>query len=446
VKSRLHLLKMDMAGSWKSLGLAAAGIMLAVFLCGFFLAFFQGMEQRVIPAFVPLDRLEVRKAESHLDLGPLRLGLGGGGITGTDLEKLRSLPGVRAVFPSLSLDVPVVIRGGGRLLGSGFSTEAAIQGLDPDLLSAETADGYVFQSRSGSDVPCRDDDDCETGLFCSGEQFGPRFCRPPIPAMLSPRLIRLFNLSLRKAYGMPRLNPDSLIGLKAEVFFGASTLGGGKRRILLDHLQLVGYSERVNPVGVAIPLEEVRRISRFFGNDRKVDYDTAVLSVEKASDLARTARTLRKTGYRPVDDGAEKIASALRIIRILGLCLALVVFLIAALGAGQGFTALLQQRKHEIGILWALGASRRDIGMLFVAEAGIAASLGAGAGIFLSHIAAMVIHIFSRQHLASIPGLPDNLFFFGFLPMALLFVVAVLLSMVVALVVVLAFSRRIEVL
>ncbi len=381
----LILLKMDLRRSGGIFLSAGLGILLTAALLSFLLGFYRGVEKKVLPSFIPLDRLELKKVEHHFKLGPLSLGLGGEGIQEKDLEELRKMHGVREIYPGLKLAVPAVATGGMGLLGASFSTELAVQGLDPDLVRDDVEEAYLFESRpEAGERSCRGDGDCDSGLFCAGPLYGEGICRPPIPVLISPRLMALFNSGIRRAYHLPRINPEALIGLKAEVDFGASTLGvSGRGKILRDYLQLVGFSERATPLGVSIPLEEVRRVHRFFGEGMQRGYDTVVLLFDSLRSMTRASARIPSMGFEAVDDGSARLMSALSSARILLLLLASVVLFISALGLFQAFVGLLERRREEIATLRAVGASRKKILALILVETALLSFLSALGGVFL---------------------------------------------------------------
>jgi len=436
------LLGMDLRRSRGILLLAMLGLFLMAALLSFLLGFYRGVEKVILPSFLPLDRLELRKKAHHLDLGPLSLGIGSERITQKDLENLGCLPGLREIYPGLNLAVPAVARGGARLLGSSFSTELAVQGLDPALVRGDVEKGFIFESRpENGGRPCRIDGDCPDGLFCAGPRWEPGLCREPIPVLISPRLIRLFNSGLRKAYHLPRLNPESLIGLSAEVDFGASTLGGaGRGKILRDHLRLVGYSERATPIGISIPLEEVRRVHRFFGEGMQEGCDTVVLLFDSLHSMSAAARHIPRMGFEAVDAEGSRLLSALLAARVLLLFLASVLLFVAALGIFQAFAGLLERRREEIASLQAVGASRMDILLLFMMEGALGGFLAAVAGILLGRLSAAMLEAAGKRFFAS--AMPEGFFLLGVEPAVLLVLAMVLASVSASTLSVLIFFRR----
>jgi len=381
----LVLLGMDLKRSRGMLALSSLGILLIAALLSFLLGFVHGIERAVIPAFLPLDRLELRKVEHHFNLGPLSLGLGTEGIGEKDLDRLRKLPGVREVYPGLNLAVPAVATGGMSLLGTSFSTELAVQGLDPELVRADVENDLSFKTRpEDAHISCRVDGDCDRGLFCSGPMIDEGVCRPPIPVLISPRLIRLFNSGIRRAYHLPRINPDALVGLTAEIQFGASTLGGASReKVLRDHLQLVGYSERATPVGISIPLGEVRRVHRFFSEGMLRGYDTVVVLFDSVRSMTAASEQIPDMGFEAVDQGGARMMSGLAVARKMLLVLASVILFISALGLFQGFVGFLERRREEISVLRAVGASKTDILLLIVTESALGSGVATLGGILL---------------------------------------------------------------
>jgi putative ABC transport system permease protein len=64
---------------------------------------------------------------------------------------------------------------------------------------------------------------------------------------------------------------------------------------------------------------------------------------------------------------------------------------VAALGVASTVLAILLERRREIGVLRALGASRAQVGAVVVWEAGLIGVLGAGLGIAVGFAVSLVL-------------------------------------------------------
>ncbi len=414
---RTRLLMLDLRRSWVRLVGAGLGVALAAAVLTFLLGLGFGIESAVIGELTPADRIEVAKKMTHIDLGPLRMGLGSDVLDSDDLKRLEAIDGVASVWPKVGLGVPAVASGGVGILGQSMVTELAVEGIAPDLIEGELGRDSAFRARSqpGSDaVECHSDRDCSEGEFCLDVPERMGICRAPVPVVVSEKLIDLYNGSLRRAYGLPRLNPEAAIGLGADIRFGASSFSsGGGRGVLRDRMTLVGFSERAMPLGVTMPLEEVRRLNAYFGDGgRHGGFDSVVLGLVSGRNLGAVSAEVKRLGYRVLEEDVERMATAVSVaIGVLAL-VGLAVLLVAGLGVVHTFALLVEGRRREIAILRAVGATATEVSFLFLSEAGI---VGVGGGVIGSLIGVFLAGLADRVFLAALPRLPlipETLFVF----------------------------------
>ena len=413
-----RLLLIDLRRSWGRLLAAGLGVALAAAVLTFLLGLGRGIESAVIEELAPSDRIEVAASSSHIDIGPLRMALGSEVLGHEDLERLLAIDGVVSVWPRVGLAVPAVASGGAGLLGQSLVTELAVEGIDPGLLESGFGGDSVFAARPepGSNaVSCWSDRDCPKGEYCLDTPERKAVCRPPVAVVVSEKLISLYNGSIRRAYGLPRLNPEAALGLGADIQFGASTFSASARKgVLRDRLQLVGFSDRAMPLGVTLPLGEVQRLNAYFGDgDRQGGYDTVTLGLDSGREMGTVTSTVRKKGYRVVQDDVERMAAAVSVATIVMALVGLAVVCVAALGVVHTFALLVEGRRREIGILRSIGASGFDVALLFLAEAALVGLGGGGfgvlAGVFLGRAADSLF----LEVVPTLPQIPETLFMFN---------------------------------
>lgn len=414
---RPRLLLMDLRRSWGRLLAAGLGVALAAAVLTFLLGLGRGIESAVIGELAPSDRIEVAASTSHIDIGPLRMALGSDVLGPEDLERLEGIEGVVSVWPKVGLAVPAVASGGAGILGQSLVTELAVEGIDPDLLGGEMGGDYVFAARpqAGLDsVSCWSDRDCPKGEYCLDAPERKGVCRAPVPVVVSEKLIGLYNGSIRRAYGLPRLNPEAALGLGAEVQFGASSFSASARKgVLRDRMQLVGFSDRAMPLGVTLPLEEVQRLNAYFGDgDRQGGFDTVTLGLNSGRYMGTVTSAVRQLGYRVVQDDVERMAAAVSIATVVMALVGLAVVGVGVLGVIHTFALLVEGRRREIGVLRAIGASGLDVSLLFLSEAALVGLgggvVGGACGVILGGVADSLF----LGSLSFLPLIPESLFLF----------------------------------
>jgi putative ABC transport system permease protein len=426
----LALAARDLRRSLRTFWVAALGIAAGVATLTFFLALAAGMRAVVFGKILPLDQVEVIPPESSVGAVFSMLGARPPGIDEAQARALRSADGVRLALPRLRLAFPTSGRGGramfGRDVGAG---EIPADGVDPTMVRGDLRAGADFDDPIGraSNRPCATDADCgaSSGEFCdlvalpvNGQPRPAGQCSPPIPAVVSPYLVEVFNGAIAPAHNLPRLG-DLLLrqaeGLILEWDLGRAGLGaarqGTPRRV---HARLVGVSPRAMDLGVTIPMAVARRLNReYAGEDAATRYSSVVVYLRDPSRMTEVAARVRAEGLEVRTRGAEQMGLLATAVTVILSLASVVTVLVAALNIAHGFAAMIAERRGELGLLRALGATRRDVRLLLVLEA---AAIGAGAtllGLGLARAAAWGCDLVARTRLPDFPFKPDTWFVFG---------------------------------
>ncbi len=133
-----------------------------------------------------------------------------------------------------------------------------------------------------------------------------------------------------------------------------------------------------------------------------------IVRVKKSKDVSAIEDQIKKSGFSAFSilDASRGLTLAFTILDLfLGIfgSLALVV---ASLGIINTLVMAILERRREIGIMKATGASDFDVGMIFFVEAGSMGVLGGSLGVFLGWMIGRVINFgtnayLSRQNLPS---------------------------------------------
>jgi ABC-type lipoprotein release transport system permease subunit len=90
----------------------------------------------------------------------------------------------------------------------------------------------------------------------------------------------------------------------------------------------------------------------------------------------------------------------------------IIVIVVAALNIAHVFFTMIAERRGEIGLMRALGASRADVRMIVIVQAAAIGLLASIAGIALARVAAWGANRFAAHRLPPFPFKPDNWFEF----------------------------------
>lgn len=247
-----------------------------------------------------------------------------------------------------------------------------------------------------------------------------RTCRMPVPVLASPALLELYNSNVQNVLAgssgsmrsLPRLSESGLRGFQFEAILGEGFLGrsraveagGDTERV---RLHLVGFSPRAMTMGATLPIGYVERWNERWAPQRRQDaHDSILVVVERSADLPGVVTRIREDLGLQVDGRYEQAQRASLLLWILtGLMslLSLLIVGLAALNIMNTYLMLVAERRREIGVLRAIGATRGQVYRLILGEA-LLASLAGGA--IATGLALAAIHGIDAAFAASVPDFP----------------------------------------
>ncbi len=367
-----------------TLAVSASGVALGIGCLVFFLALGAGL-QTVVHDVFPVSTREVEVVVPSLAIGSL---LGEAKLDEAILTRLRKIPGVTVAYAKMSLRAPAVTRYNGLFFGREIhmGLEVIGSGLPPELLGADAR--LSFEDKGDGQ---------------------------PIPVVVNRRLLELYNKVFAPQRGLPRLTEGMLVGFQFPVELGRSYVAGKTMPNAQEtSLVLAGFSDRATLGGVSMPLATVRRINARFGADAET-YSSVLLRAESTEEMPAIAAAVRRMGLELDEterNRALQIGSAVELVTLaLGLLAALITAL-AAVNTMQAFYASVRERRREIGVLRAVGATRGDVAGVLLAEAAATGLVGGVAGVLLARLAALALDRISRTHLPDFPFKPQTFFHF----------------------------------
>jgi hypothetical protein len=408
----LRIALMDLRRSWRVLGTGSIGLAFTVAALVFFVALALGVRSVLLGRVFPLDSVEVSAGAPSLDILALRLQLGSDTLDREAIESLEALAGVERVFPKMKLTVPAMASGGQSLLGAAMRTELVADGIDEELVRDEVGQGFTF-SGVETEVACATDRDCGDGAYCSGRGFGAYgYCRNEVPVLISPHLVELYNGSFRRAYGLPQLNPDRIVGISFEMDFGASSLRPARgRRVISERMRIAGISERAIPLGVTLPIDFVRDLNVSFSSERAADrYHSAILELEDKRDATAVIEAVQAMNLVVRDRGARRASTLLAILLATIGLVGVAMIGIAAVNVAHAFFMIVWSRQRDIGLLRAVGATRGAILRLFGIQAVLVGALSGLAGVLVGVGAIRLADRLARSTIPDFPYKPESFF------------------------------------
>ncbi|MEW6745234.1 MAG: ABC transporter permease [Planctomycetota bacterium] len=318
-----------------------------------------------------LNNIEVRAGKvpsgnpQDLPLSPL--------LDDAALERLEALSGVACVYPDFRLSELQVWRGESSrtAYAMGLPREAALVGLFEELLVA----GRFFTLSGGSE------------------------------ALLGTRLAtKLGFAEPESAIGVElRLVAEGLAAEGAETF----RLRREERRVaVVGVFEPPGFASDLGGDGLLLPVDLMRGmaglelegdIQRLRPRDGTLagDYARAIVRAESVADVPRVEEEIRKLGFstRALVSQLEEMRAFFLFMDVLLAAVGTVALVVAGLGILNTLLMTVLERRQEIGIYKAIGASNGDVRVIFLAEAALLGLFGGLGGLLLARLVSWLLQL-----------------------------------------------------
>ena len=424
---------------------SSIGIIIGISTLLFFTALGNGIKETVLEEVFVVRQIEIEQKKYS--------GLFGAKTLDDDLiEKLRAMDGVENVYPKMRLTFPTGVVGGKQLLGADIRAELVADGIPEELVTAEETLGDL-SFKDWDNVACSSDSDCEgpgfkcgesgvcTGISCDATQniieqrqtcgklaycAPENVCQMPIPMVISPQLLEIYNGSIHTALQgssgamskMPKLSESMLVGLSADALFGRSYFMGKSAtndNVERRRIQLVGFSTKAINLGATMPIGYVRRLNAKFGSkDTSKDYHAVIVETQSNDKIAGIAQRVEEMGYALSSkfENAQRASLLIVLITLIFNLISAIILAVAAVNIMHTFLMLILERRHELGLMRALGATRGEIRMLVLSEATLLGLFGGVMGAVLGYLLTIAIDALFASQVQDFPFKPDTLFGF----------------------------------
>ncbi len=367
----------NLSAQWRHLALASTGVSLGVGSLFLFLTIGSGLVSVVQSGETPeTARIEVVPKPVDLRLGLFRLGVGGESISVEVLSDLSAIAGVSRVHPKARLTVPATVTGGADWMGSDLTVEIVAEGVGVELVAGDVEGAYNFDtfpglSNSSQARLCVANSECSPQEYCVEQSRSAGVCRAYVPVLASGDLVDLYNDHVAKAHGLPRLDPEMLLGTVVDLEVGASVWnrrGGGMRRS--EKARLVGFTHATSSFALAMPISFVMEMNALMrGANAQNEYHSAVLELDSTADTVSIQAAVEGMDLEFRGRGIERMTRLIRAGTFIAASASIAVVAVATVHVMHVFMLLASQRRRQIAVMRAVGASRRDVMMLVTAEA-----------------------------------------------------------------------------
>jgi ABC-type lipoprotein release transport system permease subunit len=383
ISSLRRLVLLNLARDWKGAAFSALGVAIGIGSLVFFVSLGLGVDRVVTQKIFPIEATLVDVVPPSVSIGVL----GGAKLDQSTVDRLAKLSDVAQVYRKMNVRIPAASRYDGPFFGSNLriAIEILAVGVDAGLVRKDVLLGDFSDPVGGG----------------------------PIPAVASSRLLEIYNKSFAPPRNLPQLSPSLVVGFTLPVLFNRTFVGGSASGPSMEgQVQVVGVSERALVAGINIPLETAMRLNRLGGADAQTFSGVTLVASDPAA-VPRLIQAVKGMGLQ-IDDQERRLAqnagAAVLITPYAMALLSMLICLLAAVNIAQALFASVSARAKEIGIMQAVGASRRDIRNLILAEAAVVGLIGGGLGVLGALALAAGVDRLSASRLPNFPFKPDTFF------------------------------------
>jgi ABC-type lipoprotein release transport system permease subunit len=413
--------------------LSSFGVVIGIGAFVFFLGLSLGVRNVVLGEMFPLDVVEVIPPQASMIGGSLA-----NPITDETVAKIAARPEVEEAVPRMAINFAAIGRGwfdGNEirvdLVGDGIATDymadSAQAGefrdweveLDPAKL-APCGPAPKFRCDGPNVADVRGGD----GLYyCDQRDMK---CHHRVPVIVSPNLIEIYNKQFAESRGLPKIGGfeaflvqrGGLAKMRMYFHLGESTVEAGSSRLLarprMVEATMLGVSKKAIPIGVTVPIGYVKRWNKeFLGQEAAEKYSSVIIRLKNKNDVAPFGSWVVKgLDLRLEDQQGERFAMIIFIITGLFVLISFIIVTISAINIAHNFFMQVSDRRREIGVLRAIGATRGDIRGIILGEAALLGLASGVIGIALAVLAALGVDLLAANYLPDFPFKPDTFFDF----------------------------------
>jgi putative ABC transport system permease protein len=404
----------------RSFALSAFGISVGIAALTFFLALSSGVRHVVLGQVFPIGQLEVVPQKSSLSESSSPLGifssLGGGPkpLTEDVARQLAARPDVKAAYRRARLSFPARGWGGQEIIGKNFYAELIAEGVDPAAMQGESLGPESFADNLGSKKACNSDADCAAPEYCPWDTHQ---CEPPVPVVVSPFLVEMYNGTIAASTGLPKIGKflaGRLRGFTFNIELGRSFIGTAKTGVEPHQrrVMLVGISPHAAQLALTFPIGYVQAWNKQYASGSPA-LSSVVLELADGADVTRLSAAVRQMGFEVADSGAERAGLAITLVTLLFALVSAAMVSIAAINIAHSFFRTVAERRRELGVLRAVGASMADVRRMVLGEAAAIGLVGGAAGVIVARLFALAVDLASRKLVPDFPFKPETYFRFG---------------------------------
>ncbi len=368
----------------KAVLLSSVGIIFGITSFVFFVSLGNGIKSVVfgkILAQLPVNIIEVTPKSSTIGIFSFG-GISSSNIEDSTAEAISSINGVKGVYKEVVLDIPIQARG--EFYSRRIVTDLAATGIDTEIVKDDIRKDFRFEYN-------------EDG---------------PIPVIVSKHLLELYNSNIAQAMKLPRLTPDAIIGFRFKLVVGKSYLAGTKdsSKVKEYECQLVGFSDKAILLGITIPIEYVRKFKKDIDGTGEINKYKKLYVLASGSQMVPEITSEITAMGLEIDKTRKTIGGVISIATLFLGMLSILIVALSAINISNTFALLVYERRREIGILRAVGATKGNIRYMIFFEASVAGLINGLTGVFAGYLFIRLTDYFAKSRIPDFPYKPDTFF------------------------------------
>jgi len=251
-----------------------------------------------------------------------------------------------------------------------------------------------------------------------------RTCHHRVPVVISPTMLQLYNTEYASSHNSPMIGEDfaafivklgGLERLRFTLKLGVNMFAPNDQTKMRDvEGVVIGISGKAKAIGMTVPLGYIARWNaEFKGADAGKRYSSIVVTLDNRERLGQFSKWLEETLDLRVEDSiGEKFAVAIFIIRLVLVAISLVIIVISAINIAHNFFMQVTERRRELGLLRAVGATQTDVKLVVLGEAALIGFIGGALGVGVGVGLATLIDWLVSHYLSNFPYKPTTWFHF----------------------------------
>ncbi|MBD3331106.1 FtsX-like permease family protein [Candidatus Peregrinibacteria bacterium] len=306
-------------------------------------------------------------------------------LTSESLKIIKNIEGVEKVYSEIQFNNFASIEV--KLLGFTLLTDTMVFGLDEKFIAEDIKSDLNWDTSE-----------------------------EPYPTVIPRKLLDMYNFTIASPQGLPLISEENLLGKELILYPAYSTFFPNlNKRDAEVKLEVVGFSDKVNLIGITLPKHVIDNLNeKFAANDSYKDSFIEIFALTSdPGSTSKVAGAIEEKGFKTqyYQKNLEDIEAKFKYLSLSLGAISLIILITASIAIISTFLATISERRREIGLLRAVGASKRHIKFIIFFEAGITGLIGSIIGIVIGIFGSRLIDFYGLKQLEGTTFTPESLFY-----------------------------------